>query len=702
MRHDQMLLSRADATVLAGDIVATGAPLVVEVREDLAFVEDKWLSIGALVAAPVSSRHGADAAKGLSQGQYVWEMPDEAELAQGIESVVRVVTTRNVAPHEMRARKMRSAVTDVLQDVARRLGLVHPAFDADAVATWPYIRPTTLVFDTSAVIQGGLDFAARFLYPMARLKVPEVVGIELRNMSERFLSFRRKSPDKALGDSDGLTNHAKSQGGERALLRLELRSLVEVERSSSGADSALLSISADKIQSMVADRLIFETARDHQSRMSLGQPVLVMTADQGLARTCMAEGIAPVYFDARKTSSVLGRTLAGTMFNPLTGNLYTVPLAALLWELATAFGSCRLRAGDCWLRVQAIGSDLAWSPFHLNRDLLWVDAELPDQATVMSRSQPGDSVETTANSTETTDGLAATAAGATENDVAEEPTISRVVADASPSWTPGDRIASYSVNPERLLRLILRLDESALLSEEHAMEAIGISTSSTFAEYRKFLASGGFVDYSEDGLRVLPPARVAAEAIRTLDLVSLSETILGIQSVHEFVEAAQSLLGSGPEWESRVPMRLKTVSAYGALTELSGIGLAVEGKGYCRTPNRPGVDEFVSMALSAYEALVSDGDLVLTGLWLERLSCEHGVHPLLARDLLASAAKEERLRRFVEGSTPDRRPEFDKRTLHVLSFDAGVPTVHKSRLYDGSFLIPGRAAVRLRLAPPRP
>ena len=60
-----------------------------------------------------------------------------------------------------------------------RLGLGHPLFDPQALAAMPFRRPTTVVSDTSGVIQGGLGFVSRYLHPVARVRVPAVVQMEI-------------------------------------------------------------------------------------------------------------------------------------------------------------------------------------------------------------------------------------------------------------------------------------------------------------------------------------------------------------------------------------------------------------------------------------------------------------------------------------------------------------------------------------------
>ena len=97
-----------------------------------------------------------------------------------------------------------------------------------AIEQMPFRRSTTVVADTSGVLQGALDFVARYLHPAARVKVPAIAQMEIANQADRFLRIRRAR--KAKGHVRELMEHLTSQGGQRALLRLELHSDTEVER----------------------------------------------------------------------------------------------------------------------------------------------------------------------------------------------------------------------------------------------------------------------------------------------------------------------------------------------------------------------------------------------------------------------------------------------------------------------------------------
>src|SRR5438132_1298254 len=78
-------------------------------------------------------------------------------------------------------------------------------------------------------------FLVRFLYPMVRIKIPAIVHMEILVMADRYFSWRR-STGKGIHSAATLLDHVTSQGSQRALLRLELQTDVEIERPRIGAD----------------------------------------------------------------------------------------------------------------------------------------------------------------------------------------------------------------------------------------------------------------------------------------------------------------------------------------------------------------------------------------------------------------------------------------------------------------------------------
>ena len=345
----------------------------ISVRDDGAFIEDGWLSLGTVrLALPeLGAGKPTDEADLVTElvglGAFEWCTP---ALEGAHNELLKALDLEKNSPG--------GAIDAVLSDVSSigmRAGLLHPIFDPDALEDMPYNRSTTIVVDTSGVLQGALDFIVRHLHPAARVKIPAIVHLEIVGAADNFLSLRRLGKKKGVRRLRELTEHLNSQGGQRALLRMELHADTEIERTflfgdplrdafktDSDNDVAGLNISVP-LKSYV-DRLILEAARHHQAQSGPAHKVRLLTGDQGLARMALAEGIAPLYFSSTRTEQFFGVRLTGRTFDPFTGAVQNISLAAVLWELATAFGSARLENEDAkrTFTISALGKQLSWSP----------------------------------------------------------------------------------------------------------------------------------------------------------------------------------------------------------------------------------------------------------------------------------------------------------------------------------------------------
>lgn len=367
------LTSPEAATRALADAFAPDGRCRIQVREERAFSQDTFLDLGA-VAVPGWSDDELDAEQALLNGEYEWTTPEATDFTRDL--IVAPGSPEN-------ADKARRTV-DGLGGVAIRLGLTHPVFDPVALSTMPFRHATTIISDTSGVVQGGLSFVAQNLHPAARLKVPSVVQMEIVNTSDRFMSNRRRG-DKAKR-YDMLMDHINSQAAQRVLLQLELRSSVELERTFLFGDPLRAAFKKDEEQDVkelnlsvpvrsYADRLILEAARQHQAQVSPGHRVMLLTSDQGLARMAITEGLPPLYFSSAKADALFGRTHTGSNLRPFDGGLTATSFAAILWELATIFGTARLCAenGTPRVSIHAIGDSFAWTPYQSQDDLLWME-----------------------------------------------------------------------------------------------------------------------------------------------------------------------------------------------------------------------------------------------------------------------------------------------------------------------------------------
>ena len=204
------LLSPSQAEPQVAEMFKSGDGCVLSVSEERAF-KSRWLPLGTVSLASTELDDSA-LTKLVQRGAFEWRLPD---LNESIATASKLLDAKD---DDGRVRKS----MDEVASIAARVGLIHPRFDPMAIEQMPFRRSTTVVADTSGVLQGALDFVARYLHPAARVKVPAIAQMEIANQADRFLRIRRAR--KAKGHVRELMEHLTSQGGQRALLRLELHS----------------------------------------------------------------------------------------------------------------------------------------------------------------------------------------------------------------------------------------------------------------------------------------------------------------------------------------------------------------------------------------------------------------------------------------------------------------------------------------------
>ena len=597
-----------------------------------------------------------------------------------------------------------------MPSIAVRTGLVWPRVDPRSFAELPFRRPTTVVADTSGVIQGGLHFVADHLFPMARLKIPAVLHMEVINQADRFLKTRRTEPVRR---EVLLLEHLRSQTGQRVLLRLELREDTEIERNPLIGDPLRSAFKEDRdpelrdlnlsvpLKSYV-DRMILESARQHQSLSSPGHPVFLLTSDQGLAKMSLAEGVRPLFFRAGSEDQMFGRVLTGALLSPFTGRLTSRSLPLLLWELATAFGRVRLeRDSDLYVQIVAIDKALGWSSYHSIDDLLWLtSSNLPDWPPSGSRPpspnledfleapgtiSPEPGPETPRSSAPATV-RASTGQKKDRRRGAERPKAAKL------SDTNRAGVAFYRMSANGLVRLVDQLASQPRLTNDDVANAIAARHPTAIAEYRRFLLSGRLIEDDKEDWVATDEALALAAAQRESDLERVRTILERTPSFARFVVLLRDGQNQGP-FQSPLPPRV--TPTYLALGEITALGANIPSEGYYPTTCKPTVAEFARLALERYAKLEPVNGWVGVGEWLEALIRDDGVHPIVARDNLQEADAANLLRRSTEGSTTDTR--HDDHTLRVLrtsNSGVGVETVH---LYRGDFLIPGKSSSSLRL-----
>ncbi len=630
-----------------------------EVSEERVFDKD-WLSLGDITLVTNQTEDSA-LIKLVRRGGFEWQLPSLDETIAKVVQLLNAKAKDDKRKVDDKHPKVRAAM-DQVASIATRVGLIHPRFDPVAIEEMPFHQSTSVVADTSGVLQGALDFVARFLHPAARVKIPAITHMEIANMADRFLSIRRdhKQNSTPAYQASELTSHLTSQGGQRALLRLELRSDIEVERTYLLGDPLRAAFRKDRtldlnhldISSPIrsyADRLIVEAARHHQAQSGPAHLILLLTSDQGLARMARIEGVKLLYFAATKAADVFGQRLAGQTFNPFSGYIQRIPLTALLWELATAFGSARLSGDDGrTFQVSALGEqELPWGSDHLEQDLLW---RTQQHSPSKSRKQI-------------------------------QPPARSVKRSTSP----------LRFDVERMFQLVCALDDhQEMLSAtvEDVVRANG-------TEYRRFLQSGQLIELADGVWKASSLLGYLSADLRNERVEKVRKVLCEVPSFAAFAKRLGDLT-TGNALDAVGSTR--GLATYRTLCEVTLLCATVAKEIYA-TPNVPEVAAFSRIALHHFSSLdQAGGGLVATGEWLESLIRDEGIHPEVARRLLDDASEAGLLRRSTEGSTTQLR--FDDRIVHVLRTDSGLPIVVPIYLYRGDYLIPGKASVSLRIEDP--
>ena len=642
------------------------------VQEQRAFKDGEWLPLGA-ISVPSNPKSDDGNGPPPNVDSYEWTIPDE----QSVESALAALL--EVAQEHSDYAKIDRALNQTAT-TAFRAGLLHPMFDPDAIEEMAAARATSVVVDTSGVLQGALDFVVRYLYPATRVKIPAIAHMEIANFADRFLAIRRSNERRArrgggkLLHADELIEHLRSQGGQRVLLRLELQADAEVERTyllgdplrsafQPDRDSAVSDLNLSVPIRAYADRLILEAARHHQAQSQPGHAVRLLTSDHGLGKMAMAEGIRPLYFKAVTSRGFFGARLSSHTFHPFNGDVQSVTLTRVLWELATGFGAARLQWEDrSHVTISTMNHDAPWSPFQSLDDLLWFSStDAADGA-----SPPLRPVTAASSSTRT--------------------------ADDTSSATAGIGAPLQRMNVNSLLRLICTLADNGALDLLRAVSALGVRHNRGAGDYRRFLVSAGLIG-TEGGRWVAKPSlQVLADQLRNEDAAAFRAALLLAPS---FASFHARVTQTEPGRAIGLAGLARGAATYRRLGEMALICASV-GRELYATPTTPAPGPFARIAVRRFKELDRGDGLVSAGRWMEALIRRDGIHPEVARQALEHASDIGLLRRSTEGSTT--QTAHDDHVVHVLRTDSdGMPVSLPVRLYRGDYLIPGKASVSLRI-----
>ncbi|GBR28771.1 hypothetical protein AA0473_1840 [Acetobacter orleanensis NRIC 0473] len=700
-----MLTTPREAEALLAHLFEAGSEARIKVSENKAFGAENWLNLGTITLDPGGNK-ASHMLMAVRRGSFEWVLPSSEDID------AQLFKLMGFKEADRTNGKLRRAM-DAMGGIAVRLGLRYPRLDPFALEGMPYRRSTTVVADTSAVIQGGLDFVARHLHPAARIKVPAIVQMEIVNFAERFLSTRRASKIRPL---DILIDHMLSQGGQRVLLRLELNTDTEIERNFLLGDplrSAFMKDSDPELTELnlsvrikaYADRLILESARQHQAQSNLGHKVQLLTSDQGLARMALAEGIVPTYFNSVVASDLFGRRLTGINLDPFSGKLRECSLASVLWELATAFGSVRLESStsDQHIEIAAFGEGLNWSPVQSHGDLLWCEhygCVAPEYPPISAGAAgtPGPALLATPKT------ISASETPDTSDQVREKAATGAVRTAHAGAKTVGVKalkaqqpVAAGASRPQRFnvatfFALLDGLDTEQSLPEEAVLKLAGAKKRAGIDDCRRFLLSGRYVVINGHSWNATPTGSALAIALRNEDNQTAFEALQYADSFAKFA----SHVAEVPVGSTIPPGNFeRAFKTYKTLGEITLICAPIYEEGLYPTPVTPTAEAFAPLALTHFNALDTGDKLVSTGAWLERLIRNEGIHPEIARARLSDASGAGLLHRSTEGSTTDVRN--DRHILQVLRARGGHPVIDTVHLYRGDYLIPGKASTSLRI-----
>lgn len=666
------------------------------VSEDKCFKDGDFLSLGS-ITRPQFDEAAFNGYTFDNSCAYEWKTPAVEDFHKALITALEISTDAKDNQSKAAAEKDMSRLDRILDSVASvgvRLGLVHPCLDADILSELPFRRPVSIVPDTSAISQGALDFIARFTHPAARMKIPAIVHMEIVNQADRFFSLRRNGKNSRTAT---LLEHVLSQGAQRVLLRLELHSDAEIERTAVLSDPLRNAFQAEKdipnsnlsapVRSY-CDRLILEVARQHQAYSAPGHQVYLLTSDQGMARMAISEGIIPIFYEATRATHFFNKTLSGVGLNPFNGIITKVPLTSVLWELAATFGKARLTRADgsMYVDVAAIGENLTWSPFHSREDLLWVASYSTPTAAEPEKEPPKALHERIAKASRPPIPPAV-------NKVHPAQVVEQENSPIVQKSTASDLETGYlRFSAEKFIEIVCNLATQTSDKRDLLDGLLADQSPRTTKDYQRLLESGGLIEATSKGWRTTDALLGLSNALHALDFESIKEHFLLIPSFKNF----SKLLSVGnplSKDSGQIPARV--LPGYTTLAEISCVACSIPDEGVYSTLLNPPAKTFAGLAIERFVALAGTDDYVAVGAWLEDMIRSHGIHPLNARSRLLEAHKRNLIVLHTEGSTTDTR--YDRHAVRVLTLERGKPQIATSHLYRGDFLIQGKSSTSIHI-----
>ncbi|MCY4184793.1 MAG: hypothetical protein OXD45_05715 [Rhodobacteraceae bacterium] len=686
--------------VFAYGLKNNNGKFTISCRDESAFIKNKWFPLGEIKLAINSSNQvtDEDISQCISEGVFEWVTPPLEKAKKHLLCVLKDNENDQIDDSDL------DKLMPIIASIGVRCCLNFPTFDPNFIEEIPYRQPTSIIVDTSGILQGGLDFVVKFLYPSVRVKVPGIVHMELDNSFQRFRAASHKTKKNSKSRLEGLKEHLKSQGGLGTLMRLELNSDTEIERdfllgdplretfkidTSTGLKGMNLSL---PFRSYV-DRLILESARRHQIQSGQKQEVRLLTSDQGLARMALVEGIEPLFFRSIQKCKFFGNILTGRIFHPFSGRPQSISLVKVLWELAIAFGSVKLNDienGNA-LEINSIGKDKFWFPTHSKNDFLWLNIiKITNDKNKGTQNKLEDYKVPNTNSNQKSWKSNNDDEGNKINPDQKLKSQELSIKKRKGRKPSKNTFRRFQVN--KLFGLVCALDDFQQLDLPEILKILETNKQIIFDNYRLFLQSGELIITENDIWKPTSKLIELSIALRNQREDEIHKYLLSIPSYYNFVDKLNDLnLG---ETLDKKPYG-QGINGYRILGEITKVCIEIPRDGIYSTKNNPSINEFVNLAVDRFKDLDEGDNLVPTGKWLEALVKVNGIHPLTSRNKLTKAKRSRLIELVTEGSTTQIRN--DRHFFHTLNLMDNQPIVEKKYLYRGDFLIPGKASVSLRI-----
>jgi len=229
-----------------------------------------------------------------------------------------------------------------------RSGMLRPRFDGVAIESLGEANGAIIIPDTNAILNGALHYVTRhFSSHIGYVGIPEDVEKELKTKTNDFktkvdnlLKKQRQSP----GASAGAPKEAEDWSEIPILRGFAQNAVGALRKGILPVEYEVLPIQASSLKSAGEDGEIIRTVAEFLRKRHATAPVYFITYDYNMARFCHMRQLNVIFCRQPKLDDV--SPTYSIRYDARTEQLVFVDLADLLWELAYAFNTVQLRAGD--------------------------------------------------------------------------------------------------------------------------------------------------------------------------------------------------------------------------------------------------------------------------------------------------------------------------------------------------------------------